>query len=291
MMRNNPRTAAATSPRACMSVRSVAVFTLVCSLAFVTATLLFLPNRWPLYLSVPVLLWLLELFPTASDSPAWLISGWAFRSPWHRSRHGLALRGDLEWPRFYSALAVLLWVSGFDIIYACQDVDFDRHGGDCEVYPRCWEFAAAFSGSRPRRACLDDRFRWWALGLVYPLGLDLISVGVAGGSGRSARLRARSVGDDLTRVNVAFFQVNVIISMGLLKLVAVVDLFVWRSGWNASQVRVWPRNRNGGSLPHDPMKPHYSCRRSGRPGRRRTAALEGLCRDYWFPLYAVRPPP
>ena len=55
----NPRTAGRHLPAGLMSVRSVAVFTLVCSLAFVASTLLFLPNRWPLYLSVPVLLWLL----------------------------------------------------------------------------------------------------------------------------------------------------------------------------------------------------------------------------------------
>ena len=59
----------------------------------------------------------------------------------------IALRGDLGWPPVLLALAVLLWVSGFDIIYACQDVDFDR-ASVCEAYPRCLGFAVP-SGSRP----------------------------------------------------------------------------------------------------------------------------------------------
>src|ERR1700734_3711727 len=52
----NPRTANRHLPAGLLNVRAVAVFTLVCPLAFIAATLLFLPNRWPLCLSTPVLL-------------------------------------------------------------------------------------------------------------------------------------------------------------------------------------------------------------------------------------------
>ena len=55
----NPRTAGRHIPAGLISVRSVTVFTLTCSLGFIASTLLFLPNRWPIYLSVPVLLFLL----------------------------------------------------------------------------------------------------------------------------------------------------------------------------------------------------------------------------------------
>ena len=51
-----------------------------------------LPNRWPLYLSVPVLFWLLDT-PTASVSPAWHISGLACRSAWRRWQPGLHSAG------------------------------------------------------------------------------------------------------------------------------------------------------------------------------------------------------
>ena len=55
----NPRTAARHLPAGRLGVAEVAIFTVVSSMAFVASTLLFLPNRWPLYLCGPVLLWLL----------------------------------------------------------------------------------------------------------------------------------------------------------------------------------------------------------------------------------------
>src|SRR4051812_1611450 len=55
----NPRTATRHLPAGQLSVTSVTVFTLSSAVAFVASTLLFLPNRWPLVLAIPVLLWLL----------------------------------------------------------------------------------------------------------------------------------------------------------------------------------------------------------------------------------------
>ena len=55
----NPRTAQRHLPAGTLSVRAVRLFTLVCCLGFIAATALFLPNRLPLYLSIPVLLFLL----------------------------------------------------------------------------------------------------------------------------------------------------------------------------------------------------------------------------------------
>jgi len=124
----NPRTASRHLPAGQMSVRGVAAFTMVCALAFVASTVLFLPNRWPLYLSVPVLVWLLGYSYSkrfTSLAHFWLGASLSLApiAAW------IALRGNLEWPPVLLALAVLLWVSGFDIIYACQDVDFDRLAG------------------------------------------------------------------------------------------------------------------------------------------------------------------
>ncbi len=55
----NPRTATRHLPAGVLSVTQVTAFAVACSLAFVASTLLFLPNRLPLFLSVPVLLFLL----------------------------------------------------------------------------------------------------------------------------------------------------------------------------------------------------------------------------------------
>src|SRR4029453_552657 len=100
----------------------------VTSVGFVASTCLFLPNPWPLILSVPVLLWLLGYsyakrftglahFWLGAALMAAPVAAW------------IAFRGNLAWPPVLLGLSVLFWVSGFDIIYACQDADFDRAAG------------------------------------------------------------------------------------------------------------------------------------------------------------------
>jgi 4-hydroxybenzoate polyprenyltransferase len=218
----NPRTAGRHLPAGLMSVGEVAVFTVVCSLAFVGATLLFLPNRWPLNLSVPVLLWLLGYSYTkrfTSLAHFWLgISlSLAPLAAW------IALRGDVQWPPLLLALAVLLWVSGFDIIYACQDVDFDKRVGLRSV-PKTFGVRPALWIAAACHALMIVPLV--GLGLAYPLG-PIYFVGVTAVAALLVYEHALVRPDNLTRVNVAFFQVNVVISMGLL-VVSVLDLLVRR---------------------------------------------------------------
>ncbi len=216
----NPRTAARHLPAGRLSVRSVAIFTLVCAAAFFGSTLLFLPNRWPLYLSVPVLLWLLgysssKRFTSLAHFWLGLSLSLAPLAAW------IALRGDIAWPPILLALAVLLWVAGFDIIYACQDVEFDRTV-ELRSVPRALGVKLAL-----RLAALCHALMILplvGLGLVYPLG-PIYFLGVAAVAALLIYEHALVRPDDLTRVNVAFFQVNIMISMGLL-VVAVVDLLV-----------------------------------------------------------------
>jgi 4-hydroxybenzoate polyprenyltransferase len=133
----------------------------------------------------------------------------------------IALRGDMGWPPVMLSLAVLLWVAGFDIIYACQDVEFDRSSGLRSVpktfgVPRALQIAAACHALMILPLV--------GLGVVYPLG-PIYFVGVAAVAALLVYEHALVRPDDLTRVNVAFFQVNVVISTGLL-VVVVVDLLV-----------------------------------------------------------------
>ncbi|WP_165221033.1 UbiA-like polyprenyltransferase [Aquisphaera insulae] len=216
----NPRTASRHLPAGKLSVRAVGLFTLACSTAFVASTLLFLPNRWPLALSVPVLLWLLGYSYTkrfTSLAHFWLGASLSMAplAAW------IALRGDVAWPPAWLALAVLLWVSGFDILYACQDVSFDREAG---------------LNSIPHRLGVPGALRLAAtchalmilaligLGLSYPMGtIYYTGVWLAGLLLVYEHALVRP--DDLTRVNLAFFQVNAVISMGLLA-VGVLDLLL-----------------------------------------------------------------
>jgi 4-hydroxybenzoate polyprenyltransferase len=216
----NPRTAARHIPSGRLSARSVAAFTVISSAAFLLATLLFWPNRWPLYLSGPVLLWLLgysyaKRFTMLAHFWLGLSLSLAPVAAW------IALRGDLAWPPIFLAEAVLFWVAGFDIIYACQDVEFDRKAGLRSI---------------PRRLGVKNALRLAAgchalmivplivLGVIYPLGYVYFA-GVAAVAGLLVYEHALVRPDDLTRVNVAFFQVNIAISLGLLA-VSLIDLMI-----------------------------------------------------------------
>ncbi len=220
----NPRTANRHIPAGRLTARSVLVFTIASAAAFIAATLLFWPNRWPLYLSVPVLLWLLgysyaKRFTSLAHFWLGLSLSLAPVAAW------IALRGDIAWPPVFLAEAVLLWVAGFDIIYACQDVDFDKQAGLRSI---------------PRRIGVGNALRLAAgchalmivplivLGIIYPLGI-VYFIGVAAVGVLLIYEHALVRPDDLSRVNVAFFQVNIVISIGLL-VVAVIDLLVRQTG-------------------------------------------------------------
>ncbi len=216
----NPRTATRHLPSGRLSVGSVAVFTVVCSALFIASTLLFLPNRWPLFLSVPVLLWLLGYsFAKRFTSLAHFWLGAALMlSPiaaW------IALRGDIAWPPVLLGLAVLFWVAGFDIIYACQDYAFDRDAGLRSIPAKlgivgALRLAAASHALMVLALVTLGLADSPPLGPIYFTAIVLVAVLLIY---EHALVRP----DDLTRVNVAFFQVNVIISVGLL-MVGVADL-------------------------------------------------------------------
>jgi 4-hydroxybenzoate polyprenyltransferase len=216
----NPRTAGRHIPTGQLSAPAVTLFTILCSAGFVAATLLFLPNRWPLYLAVPVLLWLLAYSYTkrfTSLSHFWLgislslapIAAW------------IALKGTIAWAPVFLALAVFLWVAGFDIIYACQDVEFDRNHG-LQSIPKALGVSGALRVAALCHALMLAPLV--GLGVVYPLGqIYFAGVGAVALLLIYEHFLVRPA--DLSRLNVAFFQVNIVISIGLLA-VGMVDLLV-----------------------------------------------------------------
>src|SRR5262249_19715277 len=124
----NPRTATRHLPRKAVSVTAVASFTAVNALAFIASTAIFLRsgNYLPLALSVPVISYLcLYSYTKRFSFMAHFFLGSSLMlapiSAW------IAINGmrHLLVP-ITLGLIVLSWVAGFDIIYACQDVDFDR---------------------------------------------------------------------------------------------------------------------------------------------------------------------
>ncbi len=218
----NPRTENRHLPAGTLSVASVAAFTLACALGFVASTLLFLPgNPLPLYASVPVLLFLLAYSLTkrfTSLAHFWLGAALmlAPMAAW------VAIRGELAWPPVVLGAAVMLWVSGFDMIYACQDVDFDVKqrlhsvparfgvGGALRIAALCHAGMVALLAALP--SVYPD------FGLIYYLGVAVIALLLLY---EHAIVRP----DDLTRVNQAFFHVNAVVSIGLL-LIGCLDLLI-----------------------------------------------------------------
>ncbi len=227
---DNPRTEGRHLPRGTLGTTSVVLFTLASSLGFVASTLLFLPNPLPILLSLPVLgFLLLYSFTKRFTSLAHFYLGASLMlapvCTWIALRGELLMEypGDLDLlPSLVLGLAVLLWVGGFDMIYACQDVEFDRQARLRSLPARIGVAAAL------RLAAVCHLLMILVLlGLphVSPLGgpsLELgwiYHVGLAGVAVLLLYEHLLVRPDDLTRVNVAFFRVNAVISMGLFFLV------------------------------------------------------------------------
>jgi 4-hydroxybenzoate polyprenyltransferase len=220
----NPRTAGRHLPVGRLRPRMVWAFTLACAAGFVLSTLIFwfsFDNPWPLLLSGPVLLFLgaysyAKRFTALSHF--WLGASLLLAplAAW------IAIRGipDLKELVIPLALggAVLFWVAGFDILYACQDVDFDRMARLRSV-PAALGVRASL-----RVALVCHGLMLVLLFVLYQVCPSLGWIYLAGLGGVTALLIYEHWlvrPDDLSRVNQAFFQVNGIISVGLFVLVLV----------------------------------------------------------------------
>jgi 4-hydroxybenzoate polyprenyltransferase len=222
----NPRTAGRHLPAGTLRVATVLLFTLLTSAGFLASTLVFYfrepSNPWPLYLGVPVLLFVLAYSLTkrfTSLAHFWLGASLMLApvAAW------IAVRGmvDMGTPLLLGG-AVLFWVSGFDILYACQDADFDKKAGLNSVPAKVGVRTALRIAAGCHAAMflllallplVNEHLRW-----VYGVGLAAV--------GALLVYEHRLVkADDLTRVNAAFFQVNGVISFGLF-LVVVIQLVV-----------------------------------------------------------------
>jgi 4-hydroxybenzoate polyprenyltransferase len=121
----------------------------------------------------------------------------------------IALRGDVGWPVLALGAAVLLWVAGFDIFYALQDVDFDRGQGLHSIPVRLGVKNAILVGKLLHGAMI-------ALLLLLPLGLPLgwlYYAGIAVISVLIAYEHQLVKPDDLSRLDAAFFNMNGYISV------------------------------------------------------------------------------
>ncbi|MFD7665245.1 menaquinone biosynthesis prenyltransferase MqnP [Streptomyces sp. NPDC059788] len=133
----------------------------------------------------------------------------------------IAITGTWSWEAVILGLAVGVWIGGFDLIFACQDVQADRAHGVKSV-PARFGIPAALHGARASHAVTTALLVWYALatdaGVFFWLGLVVV-VG--------AFLYEHTIvrPHDLSRLNRAFFQVNGFIGIALF-VCALLDLFV-----------------------------------------------------------------
>ena len=118
----------------------------------------------------------------------------------------VAVRGSLDgaWPALWLSCAVTVWTAGFDILYACQDVEFDRREG-LQSIPARLGVARALGLARLLHVATATLLA--GLYLVTPLH-PLYLAGVAGVAALLAYEHSLVHASDLSRVNAAFFTVN-----------------------------------------------------------------------------------
>jgi 4-hydroxybenzoate polyprenyltransferase len=116
----------------------------------------------------------------------------------------VAVRAHFDAPAFVLWFALTVWIAGFDLIYACQDVDFDRATGLHSV-PARFGIAPALAAARVCHALTVLAFG--AVGWLMGLGA-LYWVGVLGVTALFVYEHSLVSPTDLSRLDIAFFNVN-----------------------------------------------------------------------------------
>ena len=209
----NPRTRSRAIPAGLLSRQFVLGFTILMGLLFVVAAAEL--NRLTLYLAPFVLLVLLG-YSYMKRVTRWshlvlgLALGLAPSAAW------IAVRGSLDPRILVLTAAVMLWVGGFDVLYACQDFEHDREVGLHSV-PQALGIPAAFRVARLMHLAMLCLLIWF--GFLFRFGLaGWLGVSAAGFllGYEHAIVSPR----DLRRLNAAFFTMNGVIAMVFLFFVA-----------------------------------------------------------------------
>lgn len=205
----NPRTAGRELITGQLSLRFAWMFTAVSSALLVVAAWQLNPlalKLSPLVLALLFFYSYTKRFTTLTHWVLGLCLGMAPAGAW------IAVRGTLDWQILPLTLAVLFWVAGFDIIYACQDVEFDRRAGLFSL-PRRIGIRGALWVSRALHVVMLGLLAWlaeWAgLGVLAYVGLGMVG-------GLLTYEHSLVKPHDLSKVNAAFFTVNGYISVLLL---------------------------------------------------------------------------
>ena len=204
--KENPRTKMRALATGALSVSFAWMFTLA-------AVALFFVAAWqlnPLALKLaPLAIAILFFYSFTKRFTTWshLFLGFALGiSP---AAAWIAITGSLDWRMLILCAAVTLWVGGFDVLYACQDIEFDKQAGLFSV-PQRFGVAAALNIARATHVSVVLLLSWLAasFGLPWPAWAGIVVVASLLGYEHSL-VKA----NDLSRLNAAFFTVNGYISI------------------------------------------------------------------------------
>jgi 4-hydroxybenzoate polyprenyltransferase len=209
----NPRTSSRALPAGHLTPVFVTTFVVVSSAIFVLAAAQL--NRMALWLS-PVALAVLLLYSYTKRFTRWshLVLGFALgiapAAAW------IAVRGSLDPRILLLTAAVTFWVGGFDVLYACQDFDFDRQTGLHSI-PRHLGVRRALRVARAFHVIMLALL----IALLWSFGLGKLALaGVAVVAVLLVYEHSLVSADDLNELNAAFFTMNGVISVLFFAFVA-----------------------------------------------------------------------
>ncbi len=216
----NPRTRLRAIPAGLLTRRFAAGFTILMAAVFLVGA--WRLNRLTLILA-PVVLAVLFLYSFTKRFTRWshlflgLALGIAPSGAW------IAIRGSLDPRIVVLTVAVLFWVAGFDVLYACQDEVHDRTSGLLSV-PATLGLAPAFWIARIMHVLMLGLLLW--LAVLFHLG-PIAGVGIVAVAALLLWEHLIVSPRDLTRLNAAFFTMNGVIAVIFFVFVAA-DLLIRR---------------------------------------------------------------
>lgn len=220
----NPRTTNRAIPSGALSFRFVLATLLFCALGFIVACIGFwwlFGNRWPTILAVPVLLYLcgyplMKRFTRLCHYYLGAALALAPVCAW------LAVKGTIDAPPLWMAAAVTTWTAAFDIIYACQDYAVDVAQGLHSVPSKLGINGALWVA---RLTHLVSAAMFVTLGLTTPEFGPIYLAGAGIAIALLAYEHWLVRGGDLSKLNLAFFTINGIISL-LVGTLGIVDVWL-----------------------------------------------------------------
>ena len=209
----NPRTRVRALPSGKLSKAFVTWFVVVASAILIFAA--YRLNPLAFYLS-PVALAIILLYSFSKRFTRWahivlgLAMGTAPAAAW------IAVRGSLDPRILILTAAVVFWGAGFDILYSCQDFDFDR-SADVYSVPKAFGIRTSLNIARLFHVITVLLLAW----MVVAFGLGKIAMfGVVFVALLLIYEHSLVKHDDLSRVNAAFFTMNGLVSMAFLFFIA-----------------------------------------------------------------------